>query len=77
MPVTLSIKNVPDFMAQNLAFRASRHHRTLQHELMNILEEAAKAAPPTPSQILAKVQQIGLETPAESVDIIRGDRNGR
>jgi plasmid stability protein len=77
MPVTFSIKNVPDFMAQNLAFRASRHHRSLQHELMVILEEAVKASPPTPSQILAKVQKFGLETPAESVDMIRGDRDGR
>ena len=42
----------------------------------NELEEAAKAIPPTPSQILAQVQQIGLETPAESVDIIRGERDG-
>jgi plasmid stability protein len=77
MSTTLSIKNVPDFIAQNLRIRASRHHRSLQGELMAILEEAIKANPTTPNQILAQVQQTGLKTPAEAVDMIRSDRDDR
>ena len=41
MPVSLSIKNAPDEMVKRLKERAERHHRSLQGELMAILEEAA------------------------------------
>jgi len=75
MSITLSIENVPELIAQNISQRASRHHRTLQSELMAILEEAVKNRSQTPSQILTQIQQMGLETQAESVDMIRRDRN--
>ncbi len=77
MPVTLSIDNVPELIVQNIALRASQNHRTLQNELLSILEEAIKVKPSTPNQILAQVQQLGLKTPAESVEMIRGDRDER
>jgi plasmid stability protein len=41
MPVNLSIKNVPDTLAARLRERAERNHRSLQGELMAILESAA------------------------------------
>jgi plasmid stability protein len=41
MPVNLSIKNVPEAMAAKLRERAQRNHRSLQGELMAILENAA------------------------------------
>ncbi len=41
MPVNLSIKNVPDAVAEALRTRAERNHRSLQGELMVILESAA------------------------------------
>lgn len=41
MPVNLSIKNVPDVLAEKLRERAERNHRSLQGELMAILESAA------------------------------------
>ena len=41
MPTNLSIKNVPDAMAARLRERAQRNHRSLQGELMAILENAA------------------------------------
>ena len=41
VPVTLSIKYVPDHVAQRLCERAARHHRSLQGELLAIVEEAA------------------------------------
>lgn len=40
MPVTLTIKHVPDRTAENLRSRAAANHRSLQGELMAILEEA-------------------------------------
>jgi antitoxin FitA len=45
MPVNFSIKNVPDAIAAKLKERAARHHRSLQEELMAIIEEAIKEQP--------------------------------
>jgi plasmid stability protein len=41
MGVNLSIKGVPDALAERLRARAQRHHRSLQGELMAIIEQAA------------------------------------
>lgn len=41
MRVNLSIKDVPEGLAQRLRERAARHHRSLQGELMAIIEQAA------------------------------------
>lgn len=40
MPVTLTIKQVPERIARQLRTRAAASHRSLQGELMAILEEA-------------------------------------
>ena len=42
MFVNLSIKEVPDALAVRLRSRAERHHRSLQGELMAIIELAAQ-----------------------------------
>jgi plasmid stability protein len=78
MPVSLSIKNAPDEMVKRLRERAERHHRSLQGELMAILEEAVGAARPlTADEVLAKVGQLGLSTPREAAAMVRADRDGR
>jgi len=41
MAVNLSIKAVPDALAQRLRERAERNHRSLQGELMALIERAA------------------------------------
>ena len=41
MAVNLSIKGVPDAVAVRLRIRADRNHRSLQGELMAIVERAA------------------------------------
>ena len=48
MPVNLSIKGVPDPIAAGLRARAARNHRSLQRELLAIIEVAAVSpeAPP-------------------------------
>ena len=42
MAVALSIKDVPDRLARALKDRASRNHRSIQGELMHILERAVE-----------------------------------
>jgi plasmid stability protein len=41
MTISLSIKNVPDELAERLRARAAHNRRSLQRELMLILEQAA------------------------------------
>lgn len=43
MSVNLSIKSVPEAIAERLRARAERNHRSLQGELMAIIEQAAYA----------------------------------
>lgn len=43
MGINLSIKDVPENVAERLRRRAARHHRSLQCELMAIVEQAARA----------------------------------
>jgi len=47
MPISVSLKNVPDEIMDKLRKRAKRHHRSLQGELMAILEEAVGPTPLT------------------------------
>jgi plasmid stability protein len=78
MPVNLSIKNVPDEIAEELREKAARNHRSLQGELMAIIEEAAgKESRLTPSEFLAGIRTLGLRTPAESRSMVREDRDAR
>jgi plasmid stability protein len=78
MPVNLSIKNAPDEIVVRLKERAARNHRSLQGEMLAIIEEAvSEPTTRTPREILAEVRRLGLQTPAESVEIIRAHRDGR
>jgi plasmid stability protein len=76
--VNLSIKNAPENVVRRLRERAERHHRSLQGELLAIIEAAAQEErPATPSDILAEVRQLGVRTPSESAALVRADRDGR
>ena len=46
MPVSLSIKNVPDDVLERLRSRARGNRRSLQGELLDVVERAANEAPP-------------------------------
>ena len=56
---SLSIKDVPEELAEALRQRAARNHRSLQGELMAIIERAAQGGPAG-----APTQALG--TPGES-----------
>lgn len=77
MPVSLSVKDVPDDLARELRERAARNHRSLQGELMHILESAVRPRPFRAADLVAKIQELGVSTPAESTAIIRSARNAR
>lgn len=76
MPVTLSIKNAPDDLVLRLRQRAERHRRSLQGELLAIIEDAVRLdGDLTPDELLAQVRSLGFRTPEEATAIIRADRD--
>jgi plasmid stability protein len=76
MAVTLRVENVPEEVAARLEERARRSRRSLQGELLRILEKAiAEEDRLTPGQVLEKVRSLKLKTPAESAAFVRQDRD--
>lgn len=76
MTVTLSIKNVPDELAQRLRERATRHHRSLQGELMAIIEVAAVQPALSLRELGDLAKQLGLRSPSGgSARMVREDRD--
>jgi plasmid stability protein len=77
MPVNLSIKQAPDDIVKQLRERAAKNHRSLQGELLAIIEEAVREPTTlTPRDVLAEVRRLGVQTPSEAVAIIRAHRDG-
>jgi antitoxin FitA len=74
--MNLSIKNVPDEVVQRLRQRAARQRRSLQGELLAIIEQAVRPEQElSPSELLAEVRGLGLRTPADSAAIVRAERD--
>ena len=78
MPVNLSIKDVPDELADRLRRRAEATHRSMQGELMAILERAlSPRTPMTTAQVLERVRLLDLTTPREAAADLRRERDDR
>ena len=72
--VTLSVKGVPADLAKRLKDRAARNHRSLQGELMAILEHAGHAI--TFDDLARLSKKLGLKgVSGESTRMIREDRD--
>jgi plasmid stability protein len=77
MPVSLSIKDVPDALARALRRRAERNHRSIQGELLHILETTVRPRAFHAEALVKRIQALGLSTPAEATSMIRQDRGRR
>jgi len=79
MPVNLSVKNVPDDVAEKLRQRAKENHRSLQGELLAVLKEAVSTKQRmTASELLKAVRASGLRgTRREATKIVREMRDAR
>ena len=73
MPVSLSIKNVPDELAERLRKQAKRNHRSLQGELLAIVEQGTNGQGSlTVREAIDELGKIGKVSPyPNSVDILR------
>ena len=77
MPASLSIKNVPDDVVERLRDRAKRNRRSMQGELLDVVERAAnEASPLTIQELHERVKRLNLPKTPRSVDIIRKMRDG-
>lgn len=61
MPINLSVKNVPDVLAGRLRARAERNRRSLQRELLSILEAAVNEHAPTATLAPAPPRTLSIE----------------
>lgn len=77
MAVSLSIKNVSEDLAQAVRERAARHHRSLQGELLHILETAVRPQPFQAGALWRQIQALGLTTSDDATPFVREDRDTR
>lgn len=77
MGVSLSVKDVPEEVADALRARARANHRSLQGELMAMIEAHVGARPFGARRLLEQVRALGLETPREAGEMVRADRDRR
>ncbi len=78
MSVNLSIKNVPDEIAEKLRQQAKANHRSLQGELLALLKNAVDSPSKiNAAELLQLVRESGLRSPREAAAMIRADRDGR
>jgi plasmid stability protein len=71
----VSIKNVPDDILFRLRARARDHHRSLQGELMAILEEAVVSGPVTVEGVYRAARSWGVSTGDDATSMVREDRD--
>ena len=78
MPASLSIKNVPDAVVERLRARAARNRRSLQGELLDLIERAAEELPTISARaVYGRIRKLKLPTGENSTDIIRDMRDAR
>jgi plasmid stability protein len=75
--MNISIKNVPDELVQLLRQRAARNHRSVQGELVSILEETLIPKQPTVEEVYLKAKTLGLKPTDNATSMIREDRDAR
>ena len=75
--MNLSIKNVSEETVKRLRERARLNRRSLQAELLAILDEALQPPLLSMAEARARLAQLRLRTPSESVAIIREYRDAR
>ena len=75
--VNLSIKNVPEHVVDQLRERAKQNHRSLQGELLSILEQTVKPKKLSVEEAITRIKALNFSTASDSVEIIRELRDGR
>ena len=75
---TLTIKDVPEPLAEQLRQRAARNHRSLQGELMSIIEQAAREDQVTSAPVAgAPTRPPGVRRGWKSIDQIYAEMRAK
>ena len=83
---SLTIKNIPDDMLTRLWQKAKGHHRSLQGELMAILEESVQHKGLSIAEVVQRIREVNPEFPqrpgttdncARCTDVVADILNGR
>jgi len=77
MAVNLSVKEVPDDVAEALRVRARANHRSLQGELMAMIEAHVGGHAFRARRLFDHVRAVRLDTQTEAVEMVRADRDAR
>ena len=82
MGINISIKNVPEDKVERLKARAKQNHRSLQGELLALIDAALAANPPqrktvSIDELVENGKRLGLTTANEATRWIREDRDSR
>jgi antitoxin FitA len=78
MPASLSIKNVPDHIVERLRARAARNRRSLQGELLDLVERAADEIPAVSARdVFKRIKALKLPAGESAAAIVREMRDGR
>lgn len=75
--MNLSIKNVSRDLVEQIRNRATRNHRSLQGELLDILEQSVAPRRLELDEARRRLRRLAFETGDESQQMIREDRDGR
>ena len=75
--LNLSIKRVPEDVVERLRKRARLNHRSLQGELMSILEESVRPSTLNANDLREYVVRLGLQTDDDGTEMVREDRDAR
>lgn len=77
MGANLTLKNIPTALMEQLRTRAKSNHRSLQGEILAILENGLRPRMVTVEGLYSWVKEAGLSTPDEAVAMVREDRDER
>ena len=78
MAVSLSLKNVSDEVIERLRARAARNRRSLQGELLDLIERAADEVPTISARaVYDRIRKLNLPAGESSAEIIREMRDAR
>ena len=77
MPVNLSVKNVPDEIVEKLRKRAKRNYRSLQGELMAILEDVTDLERVSLHEAERRLSALNFKTGNDSTAWVRELRDAR
>lgn len=77
MPMTITLKNIPDRIYAELRQSAERHHRSLNSEVIACLERALLPVAVDPDERLLRIQHLRPVRTIKASAIDKAKRSGR